>query len=178
MTINGYFQSEKYFAHQRQKILELFAPRQDDLDYMHKKYSWLFENPNTVGVQIRHYKSDPTLGNLYPQYGRDYLEKAMALFPEASLFVISSDNLEFAKKNMPPSAKNVVFLENEPHYIDFYLLSFCKHNIIANSSFGWWSAWLNQNPNKKVVRPSKLINGFDIKDVYPESWITIDATYD
>lgn len=178
MKIYGYFQSEKHFLHHRQKLLELFAPPPEDLGYIKKKYGWLLENPNTVGIQIRHYKSDTSLGDLYPQYGKEYLEKAMAQFPETSLFIVSSDNLEFARKNIPDSAKNVVFLENEQHYIDFYLLSFCRHNIITNSSFGWWSAWLNQNPNKKVVRPSKLINGLSTHDVYPKDWIVVEASYE
>lgn len=179
MKINGYFQSEKYFAHQRQRILELFAPHPDDLEHIREKYGWLLDHPHTVGVQIRHYKSDPTLGDLYPQYGRDYLEKAMAHFPETTLFVVSSDNLDFARKQMPSSVKNVVFLENEPYYIDFHLLSFCKHNIISNSSFGWWCAWLNQNPDRKVIRPAKFINNnMDTQDLCPDSWIVIEAAYE
>jgi hypothetical protein len=180
MHLYGYFQSEKYFSHHRERLLELFAPHPQDLEYMQEKYDWLFRHPNTVGVQIRHYKSEyPALPEgLYPQYGKDYLEKAMMCFPESTLFIVTSDNMEFAKKNIPASMKNVVFIENEPHYIAFYLLSFCKHNIITNSSFGWWGAWLNNNPDKVVIRPHKVISGLPTEDVYPESWIEIEAFYE
>ncbi|MBI2743552.1 MAG: alpha-1,2-fucosyltransferase [Chlamydiales bacterium] len=178
MRMIGYFQSEKYFAHHRERLLELFAPHPDDLAYMKQKYQWLFEHPNTVGVQLRYYKFEFPTEDLYPQYGRDYLEKAMAVFPKSALFVVSSNNLDFAKKSIPHWVKNVVFIENEPHYIDFYLLSFCKHNIITNSSFGWWSAWLNQNPNKIVICPSLWIKGFPTQDACPKEWFDIEAKYE
>lgn len=177
MKITGYFQSEKYFVHHRDRLLELFAPRLDDLSYIQEKYSEILDHPNTVGVQLRYYKWEFPNEDLFPQYGIEYLEKAMALFPESSLFVVSSNNLEFARKNIPSWVKNVIFIENEPHYIDFYLLSFCKHNIITNSSFGWWGAWLNQNPNKIIVRPAAWIKGLPTQDVCPEEWITIEAIH-
>lgn len=178
MRINGYFQSEKYFAHHRNRLLELFEPYSEDLEYIQKKYSSLLVHPNTVGIQLRHYKSDPSLGDLYPQYGKDYLEKAVAYFPDSTLFVVTSDNMDFAKKSIPSSIKNVVFIENEPHYIAFYLLSFCKHQIITNSSFGWWAAWLNRNPHKIIICPKKIINGLPTDDFYPTSWIKIEAKYE
>jgi hypothetical protein len=175
MQIYGYFQSEKYFARYRSKLLDLFAPRPDDLEYIKNKYGNLLDNPNTVGVQIRYYKWEDPTSNILPQLGKDYLEKAMALFPPTSLFVVSSNNLEFAKKSLPSFAKNVVFLQGEPNYIDLYVMSMCKHIVMTNSSFGWWAAWLNQNPNKKIVcpKPSKYVVPLD--DFYPKEWITLDA---
>ena len=56
-------------------------------------------------------------------------------------------------------------------WIDMYLMSICKHNIIANSSFSWWAAWLNQNEKKVVIAPSKWQNGADIEDIVPEEWV-------
>lgn len=180
MKISGYFQCEKYFQHHRKQLLALFAPREDDLVYMKNKYAWLFNDPNTVGIQLRYYKWEFAQDDqTYPQYGIDYLEKAMALFPPTSTFVVSSNNIEFARKNIPAWATNVIFLEDESNYIDLYLLSFCKHNIITNSSFGWWAAWLNQNPKKLVVRPAYW-NGYAgySQDVSPESWIKVYSKYE
>jgi hypothetical protein len=82
--------------------------------------------------------------------------------------------MSFAKKIISTQGRNVVFIENEPHYIDFYLQTLCKHNIIGNSTFSWWGAWLNQNPGKIVIRPKEWIGGYpDIGG--PDSWIKISA---
>lgn len=168
IKVYGYFQSQKYFAHHREKLLALLAPTHRDLHYIQKKYDWLLESPHTVGVQIRFYGDD---GQLFVQYGREYLQQAMAQFPPSSLFIVSSNNLTFAKENI--SGPNVLFLEEEPFYIDFYLLSLCKNIIITNSTFGWWAAWLNQNPEKKVICPAIWFKGYDTQDLCPEEWIKI-----
>lgn len=175
IRLQGYFQSEKYFAHHRQKILQLFAPKQQDAAYIKAHYSWILNHPHVVGVQLRYYGTEVSDG--YPQYGIQYLEKAMAYFPPETLFVVSSDNVTFAKANIPAWAENVYFLENESPYIQLFILSLCKDNIISNSTFGWWAAWLNQNPNKIVLRPSFwTVASLDyIFPVCPEEWISIDA---
>lgn len=175
LRIQGFFQSEKYFAHQRQKILALFAPSEPDLVYIKTKYTWLLNQANTVGVQLRYYRREVIEG--YPQYGIQYLEKAMAYFPSDTLFIISSDNIEFAKQNIPIWVQNVYFLENESPYITLFLLSMCKHNIISNSTFGWWAAWLNQNPEKIVLCPSYWTEPSThyILPVCPAEWIRIES---
>jgi hypothetical protein len=178
MRIHGYFQSERYFEHHRKELLNLFAPHPDDLAYIQKKYQQILDHPNTVGVQIRYYRWEDPTSRMYPQFGKKYLEKAMALFPDSSLFVISSNNLKYAKESIPPTAKNVIFLENERNYIDLYVLSMCKHNIITNSSFGWWAAWLNQNPHQKVVYSNPWVYGLPAQDVCPSRWIKIDGCVD
>lgn len=179
--VHGYFQSEKFFAHQRKKILELFAPLPDDLKYIQSKYGKILDHPCTVGVQLRRYWEDPT-GHLYIQYGKEYLKKAMDLFPKEALFILCSNDSAFAKQNIPEEMiDRVVCIENEPHYIDLFLLSLCKHNIISNSTFGWWGAWLNQNPDKKVIAPAVWLNPnynqLATHDIVPETWIKIEAPW-
>lgn len=174
MKLSGYFQNEKYFAHHRARLLELFAPRADDLAYIQEKFAAILAHPETVSVHLRYYYAEKPDEDAFVQYDREYLAKAMALFPKSSLFVVTSDNIEFAKRNIPTEGLNVVFVEGEKYYIDFYLQSLCKHNIISNSTFSWWSAWLNQNPNKKVVRPEVWLQGYpDIGE--PDGWIKVSA---
>ena len=56
---------------------------------------------------------------------------------------------------------------------DMYLMSCCKHNIIANSTFSWWGAWLNPNKKKVVIAPSLFLNTETTPDLIPDSWIKI-----
>ena len=171
MKISGYFQPWMYFDHYHDRLVSLFAPSAADMRYIKKKYSTLISQPDTVGIQIRYYFEDPYT---YPQYGKDYLEKAMALFPDNCTFVVSSNRIEFAKNEVPTTGRTVIFLEDEPAYIDFFLLTLCKHNIITNSTFGWWSAYLNQNPDKIIVCP-KIWSAYDTTDLCPDHWIKIEA---
>jgi hypothetical protein len=174
MRISGYCQSEKYFLRYRDRILKLFAPRKDDLKYIKRKYNKILDHQNSVSVHLRYYYAEKPNEDQFIQYDREYFEKAMSLFPKDSLFVVTSDNIEFARRNIPTDRGEVIFIEHEPFYIDFFLQSLCKHNIISNSTFSWWSAWLNQNPSKIVVRPRDWIRGEpDIGG--PDEWIKIDA---
>ena len=116
----------------------------------------------------------------------------MDLFPSDALFIVSTNNLAFAKEQVPQEGRRVFFLENEPPYIDFYTLTLCKHAIISNSTFGWWAAYLNTHPGKVVVCPKIwLFKGKpnielatkhpqlypqEYPDVYPPDWIQIDAS--
>ena len=70
----------------------------------------------------------------------------------------------------------MTFVEGHSEVEDLWLMSLCKHNIIANSSFSWWGAWLNNNPNKKVIAPKKWFGdhvNLNTSDLLPESWIKI-----
>ena len=90
-------------------------------------------------------------------------------------YIICSDDIEWCKDNF--KIKNVYY-SNEKYYHDLFLMSCCEHNIIANSSFSWWSAYLNNNPDKKVISPKKWFgkNGpkYNINDIIPNNWIQIN----
>lgn len=174
MRLCGYCQSEKYFAHYRDRLISLFAPKEADLQYIKDKYGKVLDHPETVCVHVRYYFAEKPDEPAFRQYDEEYYKKAMSLFSDESLFIVISDNMDFAKKVIPTAGKNVLFIENEPHYIDFYLQTLCKHNIIGNSTFSWWGAWLNQNRRKIVVRPAKWIDGYpDIGG--PDAWIKVQA---
>ncbi len=174
MKLSGYSQNEKYFYHYRERLIHFFSPQKRDLKYIEKKYHSILSHPNSVCVHVRYYYAEKPDEPAFRQYDGEYYEKAMALFSRDALFVVVSDNMDFAKRVIPVGGRNVVFIEREPHYIDFFIQTLCKHNIIANSTFSWWGAWLNQNPGKIVVRPQEWIGGYpDIGG--PDSWIKIAA---
>lgn len=175
MRISGYSQNEKYFLHHKERISNLFSPTSSDMKYIRRKYGKLLKEPKSIAVHIRYYYQEKPEEASFFQYDEEYYEKAMSLFDSDALFVVFSDNMEFAKKIIRPNGRKVKFIQNEPCHIDFYLQSLCKHNIIANSTYSWWAAWLNKNPYKVVVRPARWIGGYpDIGG--PDEWIKIEAS--
>ncbi len=107
----------------------------------------------------------------------DYYERAISLIereiPQAEFFLFTND-VEWTKEHLSGERRTVVEGgSEETGYLDLYLMSRCEHNIIANSSFSWWGAWLNPNPDKKVIAPSRWLNGRECRDIYTEEMIRI-----
>jgi hypothetical protein len=96
---------------------------------------------------------------------------------ETPHFFIFSDDTEWAQENLyfEHPFKFITHNGAEKSYEDMRLMSLCRHNIIANSSFSWWGAWLNRNPEKIVIAPRKWFNDPSINtdDLIPENWIKI-----
>ena len=180
MKIAGDFQSENYFAHQKQAIIDLFAPSKLILQHLQKKYSDILAHPCTVAVHVRTYIKDyghlPTMDELHAFAGINYYEKAVKLFPPEALFVVCSDNIEWCKSHLAHIAPNIVFIEGNEYYYDFYLMSLCHHNITANSTFSWWAAYLNRNPEKVIVTLDNWFGKWwthSTTHIVPKSWIKI-----
>jgi hypothetical protein len=99
-------------------------------------------------------------------------------YPDAFFFIFSNEP-EWAEKwiqNTYNGENNFVIIEGSTEaegYLDMYLMSKCKHHIIANSSFSWWGAWLNPNTDKTVIAPDKWMNNKDMKDIYTETMLQI-----
>ena len=91
------------------------------------------------------------------------------------VFFVFSDDLEWASENLKLSNANFVNINSVGNpEMDLVLMSKCNHNIIANSTFSWWGAYLNQNPKKIVIAPKKWMSTFDnLDDLYPENWLRI-----
>jgi hypothetical protein len=176
MKLLGYFQSEKYFSKHKQEILDLFAAPPDVMDHLVLHYGDILEHPQAVSVHVRfYYKEDPT-GKAHPTCSREYFEKAMEYFPEDALFVVFSNQIDECKSLLSGMSRNLRFIEGEDHFSDLYLMSLCKHNIIANSSFSWWGAYLNPNPDKQVIAPKTWFNPAyepNTQDLLPEGWVGI-----
>lgn len=149
----GYFQSWKHFHHHRDKILNIFAPSKSILDYLQTHYSDLIDHPNTVAIHVRTFNQYLHNSKIHPFMGLEYYKKAMDLFPEDALFVVFSDRINWCKIHFSNFNRPCIFIEEKDFVKELHLMSMMKHQIISNSSYSWWSAYLNQNPNQKVVAP-------------------------
>jgi len=168
--LRGYFQSEKYFKHNREHILELFSPQKQIEEHLSKKYEALIDNEDCVSVHIR--RGDYLkLSEFHAVLGKEYYGKAMDKYHDAN-FVFFSDDIEWCKQTF--KGKNFTFIEKQPDVLDMFLMSRICHNIIANSSFSWWGAWLNQIDAQTVVAPSRWYgpknSHLQRKDLTPPSW--------
>ena len=177
MEVSGYFQSERYFKHNKEIIHSFFKPPATIVRYLEEKYQNLLCHPCTVAIHMRAYKLEsPDIEKCFPFLTRAYYQKAATLFPDDALFVIFSDRIDWAKQEMGNFSRPHLFIENESHFHDLYLMSFCKHQIISPSSFSWWAAYLNTNPYKIVVAPTPWFSpcsGHDSSNVIPPEWSTL-----
>lgn len=160
--IKGYFQSEKYFKHIEQDIKNDFTFKQT-YSIPDKKY---------VSIHVR--RGDYLLlQNYHPTCSIDYYKNAMTLFPNHNFLVIS-DDINWCKNQ--EIFANCEFWEGKNIAHDLYVMTKAEHNIIANSSFSWWGAWLNQNADRIVVAPKQWFGNAiqnDTKDLYCFGWIIL-----
>jgi len=170
----------KYFDRYRDKIVALFAPSEERLCNLHKRFSYIMSHPKSVGIHMR-------ISTLYIHCSPKYYQSATRLFGENALFVIATNRPRWLKQHLHEyfsENQQVIVLEND-HITDFFLLSHCKHNIISAGSFSYWVGYLNPNPDKIVVAPSLWydknnpisIQGFpgETKNLYPEEWVVLDV---
>ena len=168
IVIDGYFQSEKYFKEYRQQILELF-----NFPYELKK-GW-------CSIHVR--RGDYLIYNkAFPPVDERYLSTAMRLLAKNGVtkFLVFSDGMDWCRQNLNSAKYPGYTFEyaNGNEYEDMRDGICCEHNIISNSTFSWWQGWLNPNPNKIVVSPSKY-NWFgktvklNTEDIIPEGWVQI-----
>jgi hypothetical protein len=114
-------------------------------------------------------------GVLSVNYYRDAMKLVSAKHPDVQFFVFS-DDLKWCRENFNIDLP-LTFVDNHSAYssADLFLMKYCHHNIIANSSYSWWGAWLNQNPNKMVIAPDKWFAGIGVSSegIYCENWIKL-----
>ncbi len=187
MILDGFFQSAKYFDEFRERLLNyVFIIKSLEKEYLKKKYPEIFNKEKlTVSIHIRR---DDNVSHPWPEYfpnlwNTDYYEKSIACFlnrfkTENLRFVVISDDPSWSKefmKNKFPKLKPL--FPHEKDYLDLHLMSSCNHHIISNSSFSWWAAYLNDNPEKIITAP-KVWFGPEgppcWDDIYMDGWIIID----
>lgn len=172
----GYWQSYKYF----EPIAELVKAQFTFPELTDKKNLDLVKrinNQQSVSLHVRRgdYIDHPLLGNICTL---SYYQNALSLVNkkiENPLIIVFSNDINWCKSNLKLiDAEYVDWNSGKNSFKDMQLMSLCDHNIIANSSFSWWGAWLNTNPNKIVVAPTKWIKDLKcLNDLIPSDWFKI-----
>lgn len=170
MILNGYFQSEKYFTNSEDIIRKVFAI-QGYKNKFGEKYGVDPRDAVSVHVRRGEYLKDSIH---HPPCTAEYFVEAMKEFPDKK-FLFISDDIEWCKQNF--IGDKYMFSKNDTDIQDFYDLSCCENNIISNSTFSWWGAWLNNNESKKVIAPKIWFgpghSNLDTRDLLPEKWIAL-----
>ncbi len=184
--LSGYWQCEKYFMDVKNLVVDSFMLRGGLLDAVNDS-SVLGStrghilNTQSVSVHFRRgdYLNNLTVGAIHGICSAEYYDSAIKYFSSILgniRFFLFSDDPEWVLENVKIPFPFTVIPAN-PGYTDLYLMSLCKHNIIANSSFSWWGAWLNKNPDKIVIAPEKWFNdeirNKQAHDIVPEKWIRL-----
>ena len=174
-NLHGYFQSEKYFSFCRHVILKNLKFKDNIIKDSNKLFNSLdIEPQETTSIHVRRGDFLKKTSH-HPIQPPEYYKEAIKNTTNKN-YLFFSDDIEWCKRTYSKN-KNVYFSENTNPFVDLYSMSKCKHNIIVNSSFSWWAAWLNTNSNKRVVAPNnwfgKAYSNFTTKDVIPQNWIKI-----
>jgi len=190
--LTGYFQSEKYFEDIKKEVREAFTFRPvifdsitEELKQKIETYRNEIDNSLAISIHIRRgdYLENTEVygGNCTPQYYEAAISRMREWFPDAVFFVFSNDDdwtIQWCKEQEHKYNMRFVAVTDTPEelgYLDMYLMSRCRHHVIANSSFSWWGAWLNEKTDKKIIAPAKWFNNQDCYDIYTSEMIKITA---
>lgn len=181
--LNGYFQDGQVFEEYSDDLLNIFRFKKP-LTGANAYFAHQIQNTNSVSIHVRRtdYLLEFPNSVLPPEYYLSAIEYIASRIKNPH-FYIFSDQLRWVEANIKIKYPHTYITSNRswqtaPH--DMHLMSLCKHNIIANSSFSWWGAWLNTNPNKLIIAPSTWIIDSaqhinTTKYIVPDSWIRIPS---
>lgn len=176
--IVGTWQSEKYFKDIQPVILDSFTFNVAK-DVQNLALSQQITESNAVSVHVR--RGDYFTGKWAKthsmqnqiEYYTTAIEKILDRVENPKFFVFSDDPKWVINNLNIPCAKYVDHNTGKNAFVDMYLMTLCKHNIIANSTFSWWGAWLNRNKEKIVISPRTWLNERDCEEIYNELWLRI-----
>lgn len=170
LYLEGYWQHYKYFDKYYSELCKEFQLKQEFMSAECKKLIESCSQENSIAVHIRKgdYEASWVLDDSYYYKAFAHMD-AMAPNPHYYIFCEDIPYVQAHYGNLP----NAVFVTADHTLSDleeFYLMSKCRHQIIANSTFSWWAAYLNTHPDKQVIAPEYM---HWTKDYYPESWIVL-----
>lgn len=173
ILLHGTFQSYKYFD--INTVSDLFKIPIPIKTYIESKYGGLIKKGITsINVRRGDYCTQP---HKYPICGMYYFKKAINRIGTNKKYLIISDDIDWCRNNF--RGNNFYFIDNEEPIVDLYIQSMCENNIMSNSTFSWWGAWLNSHSDKIVIYPTpwygkSAYTKLDISDLIPQEWIKIE----
>lgn len=179
--LQGYWQNESFFYKEKQEVLNAFSikkkPNSENLSLLNE-----IEKSESVAIHIRRgdYVNNPKTLKFHGICSLDYYKDSMAYIldqkPNASFYIFSDDH-NWVNENIVKNKNNmrlVTHNKGENSCWDLFLMSKCKNIITANSTFSWWAAWLNQNPNGTIIAPLKWFNAQkEPNNFIPKNWIRL-----
>ena len=156
--IQGYWADERYFKSAENIIRKEFTPK-EKLDEKNQKILKQIQSTMSVSIHVRRGDYITNKTNILKFIGLDYYVTAINNIKKSisnPVFFVFSDDIPWCKKNLDQLSNNICYINHNTgknSYKDLVLMNACKQNIIANSSFSWWSGWLNINSNKIIVKP-------------------------
>ena len=186
LTLDGYFQSEKYFYDQREQLLKDFTLKDDSWlgsDWLAQEIA---KTEHSIFLHVRSYKEVPGKENgecalRLINYYRDAIAYVHAHVPSGRLFVFS-DDIQWAKANVLPDLERISRLPitfndvDSSQLRDFTLMRMCRHGIAADSSFSWWTGWLGEQERLQQGESAIRIHVNRMvlnEDFWPERWVSV-----
>tara|TARA_B110000495_G_scaffold183111_1_gene179153 strand:- start:4797 stop:5606 length:810 start_codon:yes stop_codon:yes gene_type:complete len=172
--LNGYFQNLRYFNDFEDEVKDLFYLKKES------RYDLYLENSCSLHIRLGDFL---THSNAHPQQSEEYFKKAVNWIGLDKTFLIFSDEIDKVKDSdfcKKIGIMNYVYVENKDPYEDISLMSRCENNIIVNSTFSWWAAYLNNNKDKIVIYPKKWFTEVYANNIgsnttpeslFPKDWI-------
>jgi hypothetical protein len=175
VCLEGFWESEKYFLEISNIIRQEFKIK-DPPDSKNKQLAERIVKTESVSIHVR--RGDYLqLQDIFGNPTLNYYAKCISIIQEEIQnpnFFVFSDDPQWTSSNLRLDHPTTIVSQNDSkNYEDLRLMSLCKHNIIANSSFSWWAAWLNSNERKLVLAPTPWFTQRDSRDVIPSGWIKI-----
>lgn len=171
-NVYGYLQSTKWFEHIEKEIREDFQFKNDIHKPCHDMISSV-EDPIALHVRRGDYITNC---DNHPPCSKDYYDSALSRFDSDRSVIVFSDDPKWCGETFQED--RFLISEGGDNLADLCMMSMCTDFIIANSSFSWWGSWLSENPNKKIVAPSKWFGTGYTKnhittDLYCDNWEVI-----
>ena len=179
--LDGYWQSEKYFLDIKDEICKDFSLK-NPISVEANKYLKEIHTKESVSIHIRRgdYVHNSHTNSVHGVCSLDYYKNAIDYMDkniDSAYYFIFSDDIQWCKDNFSFLANKCFIDDTKSTFDDLDLMKNCRHNIIANSTFSWWAAWLNSNNDKIVICPKNWFSNTKMqkesKDIMPQNWLKI-----